>query len=393
MPPEYYDRNHELGIEKSIGETMPDHPQTTTSHGHHHSPSADKASRDTLRLVAWESTRNCNLTCKHCRASATYGPYQGELDTPSALTLLDQIREVGRPIIILTGGEPLLRSDIFEIAAYGTDKGLRMVMAPNGTLITREYARQMAESGIQRISISLDGAAADVHDRFRGVDGAFEGALNGIRLAKEAGIAFQVNTTITKSNLDQIPKILHLAEKLGAVALHIFLLVPTGRGKYIVDKAIDAEEYEKTLNWFYDQRDKTGLQLKATCAPHYYRILRQRAKAEGKRVTFETHGLDAVTRGCLAGSGFCFVSHTGIVQPCGFLDLACGDVTRESFATIWKESEIFKTLRDVDQLKDKCGCCEYRKVCGGCRARAYEASGDYLTAEPLCQYTPQRAAS
>lgn len=344
----------------------------------------------TPRLIAWETTRNCNLSCVHCRASATSGPYSGELDTQAAFTLMDQIAEVAKPIIILTGGEPLLRKDIFEIAAYGNSKGLRMVMSPNGTLVTPEIAEKMAQAGIQRLSVSLDGADAESHDRFRGVEGAFDGAVQGIQHARAAGIDFQINTTITKANLDQIPKILELAESLGAVAHHIFLLVPTGRGKYIVDQAIDAREYESTLNWFYDQRERTSLQLKATCAPHYYRILRQRAKAEGKSVTFETHGLDAVTRGCLAGTGFCFISHRGIVQPCGFLDLKCGDVTRQTFGEIWNKSEHFQSLRDFGKLKDKCGCCEYRRVCGGCRARAYEATGDYLTAEPLCEYQPSR---
>jgi heme b synthase len=341
-----------------------------------------------LRLVAWETTRNCNLSCVHCRASATMEPYSGELDTTAAFCLLDQIAEVGQPIIILTGGEPLLREDIYKIAAHGTAKGLRMVMAPNGLLVTPEAARQMVDSGIKRISISIDGDSAESHDRFRGVQGAFEGALKGIENAKAAGIEFQINTTITKTNLDQIPSIFKLAETLGAVAHHIFLLVPTGRGKYIVDQEIDAREYEQTLNWFYEQRDKTHLQLKATCAPHYYRILRQRAKSEGKTVSFQTHGLDAVTRGCLAGTGFCFISHRGIVKPCGFLDLNCGDVTRQPFGEIWQNSEIFKKLRDTSQLKGKCGVCEYRRVCGGCRARAYEATGDYLAAEPLCLYQP-----
>lgn len=318
------------------------------------------------------------------------GPYSGELDTRSSLQLLDQIAQIGKPIVILTGGEPLLRPDIFEIATYGTQKGLRMVMAPNGTLVTDDNAKQMAAAGIQRISVSLDGSTKERHDSFRGVDGAFEGAMRGIRSAKNAGIEFQVNTTISKLNYDQIPQILELAENLGAVALHIFLLVPTGRGKYIIDQEISAEEYETTLNWFYNQRNKTRLQLKATCAPHYYRILRQRAKEDGQTVTFKTHGLDAVTRGCLGGTGFCFVSHTGIVQPCGFLDLNCGDVTRQSFADIWKTSDIFTSLRNFKNLKGKCGICEYKAVCGGCRARAYEATGDYLAEEPLCSYEPDK---
>jgi AdoMet-dependent heme synthase len=352
-------------------------------HGHPESKGSS------LRLVAWEITRNCNLSCVHCRASATNGPYEGELDTAACLRLLDQIAEVGPAIVILTGGEPLLRPDIFEVAGYGTSKGLKMVMAPNGTLISKENAEKMAASGIKRISISLDGATREKHDLFRGVEGAFDGALRGITNAKAAGIEFQINTTITQTNLDEIPRIQDLAIKLGAVAHHIFLLVPTGRGKYIADKAINAEEYEETLNWFYDQRENTQLQLKATCAPHYYRILRQRANKDGKTVTFQTHGLDAVTRGCLGGTGFCFISHTGIVQPCGFLQLNCGDITQTSFSTVWNTSEVFLSLRNYDNLKGKCGKCEYRKVCGGCRARAFEATGDYLAEEPLCLYQPK----
>lgn len=360
------------------------HPHYTKYPENSHTDSKESA----LRLVAWETTRNCNLACLHCRASATHGPFSGELDTRASSRLLDQIATLGQPIVILTGGEPLLRPDIFEIARYGTDKGLRMVMAPNGTLITEKITRQMIDAGIKRISISLDGATKTSHDKFRGVEGAFDGALRGIKLAKAADLEFQINTTITKTNLDEIPLIQDLALKLGAVAHHIFLLVPTGRGKYIVDQEITATEYEETLNWFYDQREKTPLQLKATCAPHYYRILRQRARRDGKQVTFKTHGLDAVTRGCLGGTGFCFVSHTGVVQPCGFLDVNCGDVTQASFADIWKHSEVFLALRNFKRLKGKCGKCEFAKVCGGCRARAYEATGDFLAQEPLCSYQP-----
>jgi len=354
-------------------------------HGKGHTPKAN-----TLRLVAWEVTRRCNLSCKHCRAVAEDHPYDNELDTKASFKLLEQIKEVGDPIIILTGGEPLLRDDIFDIAAFGTKSGLRMVMAPNGTLITRDIAQKMKDSGIKRISVSLDGSTPETHDDFRGLKNAFNNSIRGIKIAREAGIEFQINTTITKTNLDQIPKILNLAENLGAVAHHIFLLVPTGRGKYIVDSEINAKEYEETLNWFYEQRDKTSLQLKATCAPHYYRILRQRAKQDGKKVSFETHGLDAVTRGCLAGTGFCFISHVGRVQTCGFLDVECGDITRQTFKDVWENSHVFNKLRDFSNLENKCGICEYKRVCGGCRARAYEATGNYLAEEPLCSYQPQR---
>jgi len=358
--------------------------------GHPHGHMVHPPSAGTLRLVAWETTRRCNLACKHCRAVAEDHPYDNELDTKASFQLLEQIREVGEPIIILTGGEPLLRQDIFDIAAFGTKLGLRMVMAPNGTLITKEIAEKMKASGIKRISVSLDGSTPCTHDAFRGIEHAFEKSIQGINFAKEAGIEFQINTTITKSNLNEIPKILRLAEDLGAVAHHIFLLVPTGRGKYILDGEINAQEYEETLNWFYDQREKVKLQLKATCAPHYYRILRQRSKKEGKKITFETHGLDAVTRGCLAGTGFCFISHVGRVQTCGFLDVECGNITRLSFKDIWENSHVFNQLRNLDNLENKCGICEFKKVCGGCRARAYEATGNYLAEEPLCSYHPDK---
>ena len=370
-------------------DTHPHSHKAMPPHGPGQHP--QKGKNNTLRLVAWETTRNCNLACIHCRAAATNGPYEGELDAQQAFTLLDQIAEVGKPIIILTGGEPLLREDIFDIAKYGDGLGLRMVMAPNGTLITPETAEKMAAAGIRRISASIDGATKEFHDKFRGVKGAFDAAIQGIEYVKAAGIEFQINTTITKTNLDQIPKILELAEELGAAAHHIFLLVPTGRGKYIVDQAIDAESYESTLNWFYDQREKTSLQLKATCAPHYYRILRQRARSEGKTISFESHGLDAVTRGCLAGTGFCFISHTGIVQPCGYTDVQCGDITKESFGQVWNQSPVFLKLRDFKQLEGKCGRCEYRAVCGGCRARAFEATGNYMAEEPLCAFQPEKA--
>jgi AdoMet-dependent heme synthase len=199
---------------------------------------------------------------------------------------------------------------------------------------------------------------------------------------------FQINTTVTRHNADDIDRILQMAVDLGAVAHHIFLLVPTGRAKDMVNQEIDAERYEKLLHWFYSMRDKTPLHLKATCAPHYYRILRQEAHKKGEKIDFKTHGLDAVTRGCLGGTAFCFISHDGIVQPCGYLELNCGDLKESSFDKIWKESKIFNELRDFSSYKGKCGRCEYRNYCGGCRARAYASTGDYLEEEPLCAYQP-----
>ncbi len=291
-----------------------------------------------LRLVAWEVTRTCNLACIHCRAAALDRPYENELTTAECFKLLDDIQTFASPIVILTGGEPLLRPDIFDIAAYGTAKGFRMTMAVNGTLLTGENVRKMQEAGIQRISISLDGATAASHDAFRRVPGAFEGALRGVQCAREAGLDFQINTTITRQNLHELSAVQELAVSLGAVAHHIFLLVPMGRGKDLAEQGIDAEQYEQTLHWFYEQRDRAPLQLKATCAPHYYRILRQRAKSEGREVSFKTFGLDAMTRGCLGGVGFAFISHVGQVQPCGYLELNCGNIREQSFREIWDNS-------------------------------------------------------
>ncbi|KAF0117931.1 MAG: radical SAM domain-containing protein [bacterium] len=355
----------------------------------------NKAFQDTshnseLKMIAWEVTRSCNLSCIHCRASAERGPYPGEFSTEECLRLIDDIVGFSNPVIILTGGEPMMRKDIFEIAEYGTQKGLRMVMAPNGTLIDEENARKMVRSGIKRISISLDGATGKSHDNFRQVEGAFQGALRGIEYAKKTGLEFQINTTVTSTNIKELPNVLDLAIELGAAAHHIFLIVPTGRAKELKDNEIPSEEYEETLHWFYNQREKTSLHLKATCAPHYYRILRQRAKEEGKKITFDTYGLDAVTRGCLGGVSFCFISHTGQVQPCGYFELNCGEIRKSTLKEIWTNSEIFHSLRDFDKYNGKCGICEYRQVCGGCRARAYEFTGDYLGEEPYCTYQPKR---
>ena len=343
-----------------------------------------------LRMIAWEVTRSCNLNCIHCRAAAGRGPYPGELGTEEALRLIEEIVSFSQPVVILTGGEPLLRPDIYDLARYGTQKGLRMVMAPNGTLLDAEKAARLKASGIQRVSISLDGAAAESHDRFRQVEGAFAGALRGIQFLKEAGLEFQINTTVTQKNFQELPGILDLAVKLRAVAHHIFLLVPTGRGKEMKGEAIEGKEYEKILHWFYDQREKVPLQLKATCAPHYYRILRQRTREEGKKVTPQTHGLDAMTRGCLGGIGFLFISHVGDVQPCGYLEAFSGNVKRQRLKDIWESSPVFLQLRDFSAYRGRCGRCEYMRVCGGCRARAFEQSGDFMAEEPLCIYQPGR---
>jgi AdoMet-dependent heme synthase len=342
-----------------------------------------------LRMIAWEVTRSCNLSCVHCRAAANCGPYPGELSAEKCLALIDEIAAVSSPVIILTGGEPLLRSDIFEIAAYGTKKGLRMVMATNGTLVDEPTARKMLESGIQRVSISIDGKDAESHDAFRGEPGAFTRAMRGIYAMKSVAMEFQINTTITTANLREIKDIHDLALKLGAAAHHIFLLVPTGRGRDLAEQAITAADYEETLKWFHQESLTCEIQLKATCAPHYFRIMHQN-KIKGADPAKKAGGrFHESTRGCLGGISFCFISHVGQVQPCGYLELDCGNVQKQSFADIWESSGVFRNLRDLSKYEGKCGRCEFIKVCGGCRARAYEATGNYLAEEPLCLYEPK----
>ncbi len=339
---------------------------------------AEKQKAD-LKMIAWELTRRCNLSCSHCRASSKNAPYAGELNTAEAFGLIDEIVSFSKPVIILTGGEPLLREDIFEIARYGKSKGLTLVMAPNGTLLNDQNIEKIITSGIKRISVSLDAPDAASHDRLRGVPGAFDRAVEGIGRARKAGLEFQINTTVTKRNISFILKIVQLAKDLGAKAHHIFLLVPTGRGKDMASEELTAQEYEDTLNLLAKQKKAPSLEIKVTCAPHFNRILLQ-----GK--------LDDISslrdRGCMAAKGFCFISHIGDLQPCGYLEVKCGNVREQGFKKAWLDSPVFNSLRDWPKYKGKCGTCGFRAVCGGCRARAFAKYGDYLREEPYCAYEP-----
>jgi len=389
------------------------------------------------RLIFWEVTKGCNLRCIHCRATATELSSPTDLPTKKALDIIDQIVTVANPILVLSGGEPLYRADIFQLARYAGDKGLRVALATNGTLVTKEVARMIADSGIKRVSISLDGADAATHDSFRGIPGAFEAALYGFRNLKEVGMSVQINMTIARHNAEQLPRVLDLAKSVGADALHTFLLVPVGCGVDIAaDQMVPPEEYERMLNWFYDRSLEGGIELKATCAPHYFRVVRQRRVADrhaaeaaaevfpppsptppdaiGPTDTLMPGGtgislrpqspppghhtghpgghpndMNAMTKGCLAGTGVCFISHEGEVFPCGYLPAIAGDLRTQQFADIWANATVFNELRDTGNLKGKCGCCEFRNVCMGCRARAFAATGDYLDEEPFCVYEPK----
>jgi len=357
-----------------------------------------------LQVVAWEITRRCNLMCAHCRASAMDGPYEGEFSTEECLGLVDQILEVGRPILILSGGEPLTRPDVFQVARYAASRGLRVALGTNGTLITEEVAQHCREVPISRVGVSLDFPTPELQDKFRGKAGAFEMVMGGIEECRRAGLEVQINTTVTSLNSGYLDDLLSISLDMGAVAFHPFMLVPTGRGKGLRDVELSPEEYERILNWVYDRQVELGdrIFIKPTDAPHYFRIISQRRRRADDMEPIRTGNprpaghpgsLNSFTRGCLAGVSFCFVSHRGRVQGCGYLDVEAGDVRKDGFAKVWSDSPLFRELRDLSNLKGKCGLCEYRRVCGGCRARAYEATGDWLEPEPYCIYEPRRVVA
>ncbi len=369
-----------------------------------------------LRLLFWESTAACNLECVHCRRLDVAKELAREdLTTQEAFRFVDDLATMGSPILVLSGGEPLYRPDIFEIARYAADTGrVKVAMATNGTLVDERVAKKIVEAGVERVSISLDGADAKTHDEFRKLPGSFERALYGFRCLKKLGMSMQINSTIANHNVHQLRDLYHLSLQLGADALHIFMLVPVGCGVEIAeDQMLSAQKYEETLNLFYDLAMEAKIQTKATCAPHYFRVMRQRggvpSQAGGHpggmpkdphlmgRTVMGGHpghpgghpSMAAMTKGCLAGTGVCFISHKGEVFPCGYLPVTSGNVRTKSFAEIWRTSEVFAKLRNPDLLGGKCGACEYKKVCEGCRARAFYQSGDYMAEEPYCIYVPK----
>lgn len=372
------------------------------------------------RLIFWETTAGCNLACIHCRRITVADQLlPQDLTTAEAFSLIDQVAEFARPIFVLSGGEPLFRPDIFEIARHASDAGLIVALATNGTLIDADVARKIRASGIRRVSISFDGADAATHDIFRG-KGAFDRSLDGMRYLREVGVPYQINTTVARHNIHQMDQTLALAKRLEAQALHLFLLVPVGCGVEIApDQQISAAEYETVLNWMYDAEMEGGIELKATCAPHYFRIVRQRQAEERRNGIFRERpashhrqqhagghpgghpgadrasgaeearrAMNAMTKGCLAGTGVCFVSHRGEVFPCGYLPVEAGNIRRQPFREIWEGSPLFAELRDSGLLGGKCGLCEFKNICGGCRARAYGMTHEYLDEEPFCTYEP-----
>jgi heme b synthase len=345
------------------------------------------------KWIAWEITRRCNLRCVHCRSSSeAIVKEHPDFPTEEAYRVLDDISSYASPVVVLSGGEPLMRKDVFDIARYGTGKGLRICLATNGVLVNDERCESIRESGIKIVSLSLDGSRAEVHDDFRNQKGAFDGTIRAAGLFKKHGIEFIINSSFTRRNQEEIPKVYKLARELGATAWYMFMIVPTGRGEDIMNELISKEDYEKLLEWHYDmEKDEKDILVRPTCAPHYYRIVLQKSKEEGSR--FERRSLKFSTggaKGCIAGQVICLIDVDGNVLPCSYFPKAAGNIREQSFKDIWENSALFRDMRDFKSYKGRCGSCEFVNVCGGCRARAYAITGDYMDEEPFCTYVPVR---
>ncbi len=330
-------------------------------------------------ILFWEVTRACALACRHCRAIAQPRPHPEELSHEEALQLVDTIAELRPPMLVLTGGDPMMRRDIYELISRAAGHGLRVALSPAATprLVNTDFAR-LREAGVVSLSLSLDGATQQTHDAFRGVPHTFERTLTAARAAMEAGIELQVNTTLTRSTLHEMDGFLELMKELSPHVWSVFVLVPTGRAS--CDELPTADEVEAVWQRLAQLRRELPFAVKTTEGHHYRRVLLQAARQGG---TPPRHLIP--TRD---GKGVVFISHTGEIQPSGFLPLTAGNVRTDDLATIYRTHPIFTRLRDDDALGGKCGRCEYRRVCGGSRARAYGATGDMFAAEPLCNYIP-----
>lgn len=347
--------------------------------------------------IAWEVTRACAFACVHCRADAQHTRDPRELDTDESKKLIDRLADFGSPILVFTGGDPMMRRDLFELIAYATQKGLRCSLTPTATALpTIERLQKAHEAGIHRIALSLDAPDAATHDEFRQVDGSWQRTMDILRNAHAASLSVQVNTTVSKHNYQRLHEMVPFIQEVGAVQWSVFFLVPTGRA--LAEKMISAEEHEHIFHWLYDLSKTAPFDIKATAAPMYRRVAIERKRTEqdsGTPVTFQgagfqyADGLNRPTRGVNDGNGFLFISHIGEIQPSGFLPITAGNVRADDVVEVYRHSEIFTDLRNPDKLKGRCGICEYRDVCGGQRGRAFGVTGDYLESDPACLYIPK----
>lgn len=340
----------------------------------------------TPHAVSWNITKKCNLRCAHCYIDSTVPKHSltdsvEELTTDECLGIIDQIAAVNpRIILILTGGEPLLRRDLFDLIKYSKDKGMTVFLGTNGCLFDADVVSRLRDSGIAGVGISLDSLSSRVHDTFRCTKGAWDGAVRAAMLCREQGVAFQIQTTATNSNIDEIPDIIRYAKKIGASAFQLFFLVCTGRGQGLTD--ITPAQYEEALTKLYEiQKDFNGAMLVgAKCAPHYKRIV--------FNLDRESPLLKAYDGGCPAATNYCRINAEGEMTACPYMDKVAGNLRNESFAEIWHKSAAFTDLRG-QKLKGKCGICEFRSICSGCRARALATNGDQLAEDPWCLYDPE----
>jgi radical SAM protein with 4Fe4S-binding SPASM domain len=343
--------------------------------------SKPRAAKDGLkpRLIAFEITRRCRYQCRHCRANA--GPDSvDELDTNQCKKIIASIARFARPILILTGGEPMERADLLEIIQYACQRGLRVVMATCGYLLNDETMARVKKAGLSALAFSIDGSSAETHDKFRGSDGAFDAVMRAVEIARRAKMPFQINTTLSKLNAGEVLGIAELTKRLGAICFNAFIMVPMGRGGEIEDAVLDPVQYETLLGELLRIKIRGEVEVRVTCGPAWARICEQ---AKVRRLASES-------RGCMAGKGFGFISWRGDVQTCGFLDVSAGNLVKNGykFREIWLKSRFLNEIRDRTALKDKCGQCEYVGICGGCRARAMAMLGDYLAGDPVCGYMP-----
>lgn len=340
-------------------------------------------------IAFWELTRACDLACRHCRACAVPDRDPRELTTEEGKALLSSIRAMGTPLVVLTGGDPAKRPDLVELVRYGTSIGLRVALTPSATpLVTGELLRELRDAGLSRLAVSLDAAQRGLHDGFRGVDGSHERTLDVLRTARELGLTTQVNTTVTRFNRHELPAISMYAAELGVELWSVFFVVPTGRGANLA--ALDRDEVEGVLEWLATVAEDRHYDVKTTAAPQFRRVLLQR-KFRRDDVVGLRDGIGRAVRGVNDGQGVLFVSHVGEVSPSGFLPIGCGNVRELDVAAIYRDHPLFRSLRDPDALGGKCGRCEFRKVCGGSRARAYATTGDPMAEDPACSYQPRSA--
>jgi len=341
--------------------------------------------------IAWEVTRACAYACVHCRADAQHRRDPRELTTEEAFALIDRLTEFGSPILIFTGGDPMMRRDLFDLIAYANEKGLRCSLTPTATALpTLERLQKAREAGIRRVALSLDAPRPEIHDEFRRVEGSWQRTMDILHRAQEVGLSVQVNTTVARHNADILPEMVPFLEEVGAVQWSVFFLVPTGRA--MAQQMISAREHERIFHWLYDLSKTAPFDIKGTAAPMYRRVAIERKKAElgTEEVTFQgagfqyADGLNRPRKGVNDGNGFLFISHIGDIEPSGFLPIAAGNVRTDDVVDVYRNHPLFRDLRDYDKLKGPCRTCAYRDVCGGQRGRAYGLTGDYLASDPAC---------